>query len=350
MLTGYVMSGNTAVARFEGRVVIPLFPARVPLCFRNGGDLERWLETRAIDRHRTNSRILKRVLRLGDTSDLKTALRVHGATITDDYWVRTDDEPDLCWEDVCFSRDYFAEVALRGSVDSFAREYTPEQLKTPSPELTNTGSYEKCWRLIGGRWTMLKRGTPEEVFSEIFTAELGKRLGFDMAGYRLLDGCSATEDFTEGRFNYEPMSNLSGENDDYAFNYDILMALDKDLAREYLDILWMDALVLNIDRHTQNFGLLRERGTGKIISMAPNFDNNLALISRGYAKAPTSVPNLLIDLFNELLRKRDIAYEAPLLDEDIVADIVGRIMADTDVDRGYVCKLVLANYQKLTKN
>ncbi len=350
MLTGYVMSGNTAVARFEGRVVTPLFPACAPLCFRNGGDLECWLETRAIDRHRTNSRILKRVLRLGDTSDLNTAMRVHGATITDDYWVRTDEEDSLCWEDVRFSRDYFAEVALRGSVDSFTREYTADQLRAPSPELTNTGSYEKCWRLIDGKWTILKRGTPEEVFSEIFTAELGKRLGFAMAGYRLLDGCSATEDFTEGRLNYEPMSNLSGENEEYAFNYDTLITLDPKLVNKYLDILWMDALVMNIDRHTQNFGLLRERGTGQIISMAPNFDNNLALISRGYAKDPTSVPNLLIDLFNELLCERGITYEAPPLDKNLVADIVGRVMADTDIDRAYVVNLVMTNYQKLTKS
>lgn len=349
MLTGYIMSGNTPVARFENRAVSPLLPGRVPLCFRDGGDLQSWLETRAIDRHRTNSRVLKRVLRLGDTSDLNAALHVHGATITDDYWVRTDAEPDLCWEDIRFSRDYFAEVALRGNVDSFTREYTPEQMRTPSPELTNTGSYEKCWRLIGGTWTMLKHGTPEEVFSEIFVAELGKCLGFAMAGYRLLDGCSATEDFTGGRFNFEPMSYLTGENEDYAVCYDALAALDPKLARAYLDILWMDALVLNIDRHTQNFGVLRERETGRIVSMAPNFDNNMALISRGYAKDPEAVPNLLIDLFGELLRERGLKYEPPTVSKSDVANIADRVMADADINHRYVVKLVMANYKKLSK-
>lgn len=350
MLTGYIMSGNTAVARFEGRAVTPLIPALAPLCFRTGGDLERWLEMRAIDRHRTNSRILKRVLRLGDTSDLNTALRVHGATITDDYWIRTDDEPDLRWEDVRFSNDYFAEVALSGNIDSFTREYTPEQMRTPSPELTNTGSYEKCWKLINGKWTMLKRGTPEEIFSEIFVAELGKYLGFSMANYHLLDNCSATEDFTEGRLNFEPMYNLSGENEEYAYNYDILLSLDPKLAKEYLDIIWMDALVLNIDRHTQNFGVLRERETGRIVSMAPNFDNNLALISRGYAKDPNAIPNLLLDLFRELTQERVIEYEVPALNEDTVADIADSVMPDTDIDRKYVVKLAMANYRKLAKN
>ena len=58
MINGWIMSGDTAVASFHGRVVTPILPERCPLCFQKGGDLEMWLESRAIDRHRTNSRIL----------------------------------------------------------------------------------------------------------------------------------------------------------------------------------------------------------------------------------------------------------------------------------------------------
>ena len=36
-----------------------------------------------------------------------------------------------------------------------------------------------------------------------------------------------------------------------------------------------------MDRHTENFGLLRDNDGGEIIKPAPNFDNNIALISRG---------------------------------------------------------------------
>lgn len=108
-----------------------------------------WLESRAIDRHRTNSRILKRILRLGDTSDLNTALHVHGATITDNYWVKTEDEANLTWADVGFRENYFADLALSGRFSSIAKNYTPEELRTATPELTNIGSYEKCWRQPG---------------------------------------------------------------------------------------------------------------------------------------------------------------------------------------------------------
>ena len=272
MINGWIMSGDTAVASFYGRIVTPILPERCPLCFQKGGDLEMWLESRAIDRHRTNSRILKRILRLGDTSDLNTALHVHGATITDNYWVKTEDEAGLTWADVGFRENYFADLALSGRFSSIAKNYTPKELRTATPELTNIGSYEKCWRQKSGHWIMVKSGTPEEHFSEIFTAALGKQLGFPMAEYTLDGAYVISTDFTDGRLNFEPMANLVQDNEDYDFNYDVLQNLNPSLLKPYLDILFMDALVFNVDRHTQNYGLLRSRETGEILSMAPNFD------------------------------------------------------------------------------
>lgn len=229
MINGWIMSGDTAVASFYGRIVTPILPERCPLCFQKGGDLELWLESRAIDRHRTNSRILKRILRLGDTSDLNTALHVHGATITDNYWVKTEDEAGLTWADVGFRENYFADLALSGRFSSIAKNYTPEELRTATPELTNIGSYEKCWRQKIGHWVMVKSGTPEEHFSEIFTAALGKHLGYDMAEYMLDGAYVISKDFTEGRLNFEPMANLVQDNEDYDYNYDVLQNLNPSL-------------------------------------------------------------------------------------------------------------------------
>lgn len=348
MLEGFIMCGDVPVATFSGRIVTTINPDLAPLCFRNGGDLDTWLESRAIDRHRTNSRALKRLLRLGDTSDTNTALRVHGATITDNYWVKLSGE-SLCWKDVQFSTDYFADVALTGSADSLTRHYSEEQLTSPTPELTNVGSYEKCWRIIDGTWTMVKRGTKEELFSELFTAELGTRLGFSMAQYREIAGNIATPDFTDGRVNFEPMANLMADNEEYGDNYKILMNIAPYVVKQYLDILFMDALVFNPDRHTQNYGVLRNRKDGKILSMAPNFDNNMALISRGYIPDISQASNMLIPMFHELLEDAEITYDYPFLSEDVVKDIASSIMPHADIDRDYVVRFVMENYKKLKK-
>ena len=126
MINGWIMSGLLALSSLHGRFVSPLQPERGPPCLQKAGDLEMWLESRAIDRHRTNSRILKRILRLGDTSDLNSALHVQGATITDNYWVKTEDEANLTWADVGSRENYFADLALSGRFSSIAKNYTPK--------------------------------------------------------------------------------------------------------------------------------------------------------------------------------------------------------------------------------
>ena len=51
-------------------------------------------------------------------------------------------------------------------------------------------------------------------------------------------------------------------------------------------MIFLDTIVANPDRHTNNFGLLRDTNTGMLMSLAPNFDNNMALIARGYPSKP----------------------------------------------------------------
>ena len=224
---------------------------------------------------------------------------------------------------------------------------SPEELRTATPELTNIGSYEKCWRQQDGHWVMVKSGTPEEHFSEIFTTTLGKHLGFDMAEYALSGAYVVSRDFTEGRLNFEPMANLVQDNEEYDFNYDVLQNLNPLLLRPYLDILFMDALVFNVDRHTQNYGLLRSRETGAIFSMAPNFDNNMALISRGYASDLSKIANPLIGQFQELLREKNIRYPIPKLTKEVLEHIVNETMPNAEIRRDYVVRFVWQNYERL---
>lgn len=171
---GYLLSGDMPVAEIRQGQVIPLDKTRMPLFLAAGGQLEYWLVSRAIDHRRPNSRILKKVLHLSDTSDLAAVLRVHGVKVTDNYWVRAESEESLSWRDVAFSEDTFAEIALTGSFSSYNRTYKGAQFAR-SPELTNTGSYEKCWRIQDGSWQLYKSGTLLERFSELFIARLGAR-------------------------------------------------------------------------------------------------------------------------------------------------------------------------------
>lgn len=344
---GYLMSGDLAVAEIRRGRIAPLDRARMPLYLAAHDDLDGWIDGRAIDRHRTNSRILKKVLRLTDSSDAAAVLRAHAATITDNYWLKSEAEPSLTYDAIRFSEDTFAEIALTGRFSSYSKEYSDEQIRRGSPELTNIGSYEKCWRIIDGSWWLYKSETARERFSELLISALGSRLGFSVAEY-LPDGeFVKTRDFTEGCYNYEPASAIVGDEEDYAFNYDRLTTLEPSLGKQYLDILFMDALCYNVDRHTENYGILRERDTGRIVCMAPNFDNNIALISRGYGSDPSRTNTLFITMFEELLEQKGIPYQMPTLDESTLDELVRSTLPDEKIDRDYVIEMLRSRWQRL---
>ena len=344
---GYLMSGYTVAARIENGTVIPVCSALLPLWLTERNDLEGWLKSRAIDRHRTNSRVLKKLLRLTDSGDLAAVLRAHGATITDHYWIRSDQETELIYPDIRFTSDRFAEVALTGSFSSYDRTLSEAELASGTPELTNTGSYEKCWKLEEGSWWLYKSENRLERFSELFICELGKALGFPMAEYLPSGNYIKTKDFTGGTLNYEPAEALVGEEEDYVYNYDKLTKLDPLLGKQYLDLLFMDALCFNMDRHTKNYGVLRDRNTGHILRMAPNFDNNIALISRGYGSDACHTSPLLIDLFRELLVKRGLNYRVPAPDPGTVQLLAQEVLPSEEIRRDYVSDFILSRWETL---
>ena len=103
-------------------------------------------------------------------------------------------------------------------------------------------------------------------------------------------------------------------------------------------------------RISQNYGLLRSRKTGEILSLAPNFDNNMALISRGYASDLSRIANPLVGQFRELLQEKSIQYPVPKLTKETLETIVNETMPDAEIRRDYVVQFVWQNYERLRNN
>lgn len=78
----------------------------------------------------------------------------------------------------------------------------------------------------------------------------------------------------------------------------------------------------NPDRHTANFGLLRDNNTGKLIGFAPLFDHNMALIARGYPKSPTK-NDYLIRLFNDFISNHSVyKKQLPIITETLLQSVL----------------------------
>lgn len=340
-----ILSGDTLVAVWQNNTLTVQNESLLPLFLKRISNADLWLETRAIDSHRANSRLLKKALRLAEKDDISTVIHVYGATITDNYWIRPIGS-DLTYNDVRFTDDYFSNLALKGTYNSFNRAANSKRSKTP--ELTNTGSFEKCWKLRDGKWWMYKRATHDEAFSELFICELGRALGMNMATYERGDGCVKSLDFTNGAsVNFEPAAAFMGDNEEYTDVVKALQNLCPDAIPDYIRLLFMDTLCANPDRHTNNFGLLRDTQTGEFLGLAPNYDNNMALISRGYPAKPKA-NDLLIVLLNDLLDEYP-EYRAylPEVTEGTVRDTIAKV--GMRVRTQDVVDLVMGRYQLIER-
>lgn len=344
---GWLMNKNVRIARIVHNEVNPVHIDLLPYYLARGGDFLAWLESRAIDRHRINSRLLKRALRLSQASDPEIVLKVDGATITDNYWVQLDSNPTKSYEDVRFNKNYFDALALSGDPDSYNQVVRMNATSSRTPELTNTGSFEKCWRLENGQWWMYKKEKKEEAFSECFIAALGQSLGMDMAMYDQTSNGIKTKDFTDSaKVNFEEIWGLIGDEVDYEYVYDRLNDLSLDLGKAYLDLIFMDALIMNMDRHSHNYGVFRDVSTGKLLRMAPNYDNNIALIGNGYPQGIERQNDLNISDFRALIKGRGIDYTTPLLTEKMIIEAIEATPSD-GIDTTYVKTFVQNGYDRL---
>lgn len=338
-----ILSGNTVVAVWQDGNLDVINEDLLPLFLKRISDADMWLETRAIDSHRANSRLLKKALRLAEKDDISTVAHVNAATITDNYWIRPIGS-ELTYDDIKFTDDYFSNLALKGNYDSFNKAATSKKSRTP--ELTNVGSFEKCWKLRDGKWWMFKKATHSEMFSELFVYELGLALGFNMAVYERGDGCIKSLDFTDGAsVNFEPASTFMADNEDYIDVVEALKKICPDAIPDYIRLIFMDTITANPDRHTNNFGLLRDVETGKITGLAPNYDNNMALIARGYPSKPKS-KDLLITLFNELMNEYpEYNKFIPVLTEETVRKVLEKI--NMKVKSQIIIDLVMSRYTSI---
>ena len=211
------MHKDNIVSRIENDIVMQE-NEMLPLMLKKGSNIENWIVSRAVDRHRTNSRLLKKIIRLTDTGDIPTVMKAHAATVTDNYWIKFDSE-NIEYKDILLNDDSLADVALFGTFESVVKADNSPIGFSKSPELTNIGSFEKCWKIKDGKWYMYKKETKEEQFSEVFICKLGRFFNYDMAEYDVNNDCVITKDFTESkRYDFVPF--------DAIFSLGIIMSVE----------------------------------------------------------------------------------------------------------------------------
>lgn len=344
--TGYVMSGNIVVAEFNKGVLVPPTHKLCPLVIKRTNSIYEFLKSRSIDSGRTNSRLLRKVLNINVKDDTLVSLCSYAASISDNYWFKPK-HSKLKYEDISFNNDIFFDTALKGIITIY-----PKKLIL-TPELTTNGSYEKGWRNIDGNWWLYKVGTVNERYSEVFYSRLFEKLNLPTAHYEIDGNYIRTANFAKG-VNFEPMISLVGDNEDIEYIYDALNKINHQIALDYLRLITFDVILNNVDRHNENCGVLRNKETGEIISLAPNYDDNLSLISRNTTLIATEQEGFL-SLFLKTIRKSKKIKEGlkeiefPIITSNLLRSIHEKIGLEIEVDFEAIERYIMFRYETVIK-
>ena len=247
--------------------------------------LASWMKNRTIPKNRAyvNAFLAKCGLNANRPMDVISVCR--GLSLNDSYWVVEEEFAGTFGDHNLYENNFsrvLAMIAFTG-YGSSARSSLAS-----SPEFTTNGMLPKCWRRINGKVYLYKGATSgasntgNEPYSELYAYEIGAALGMNVVPYKISKWkkqlCSACELFTSKDIAFVPIGRVVKTGGMRA-----VREYYENLGSEYVDALndmiVLDAVIYNTDRHFGNFGVLVDSKTNKIIAPAPLFDHGNSLFN-----------------------------------------------------------------------
>lgn len=248
----------------------------LPVGFKEMG-IAKWLDARIIPKNREFVHELLKSI--GNPSHPIEIIKItFGLSVTDAYWVVPEDFNGKFNDYNLFDNEFTKALELV----AFTGYDTKIKGIATSPEFTTNGMLRKCWRRIDNKLYLYKGGTSgaantgNEPYSEYYAYQIAERMDLKAVKYdlkqfkkQLVSVCKA---FTDINTSYVPIwLLLKTDNIQEKIN---IMGTDN-----FADMIVFDAVICNTDRHTGNYGLLRDNKTGNIKGIAPIFDNGLSLFN-----------------------------------------------------------------------
>ena len=268
-----------------------------------------WLKSRTIPQNREYVNVLlsKMGVNVNDTIGIINLCK--GLSLNDSYWIVEEDFNGTFEEYNLYDNEFSNVLSLIAYTGYGSRRITGVK---SSPEFTTNGMLPKAWRRINVDILLYKGGTSgfsntgNEPFSEYFASQIAEKMGLNHIKYSLSNWkkmvCSTCKLFTNKDISFVPIykfidSNENVSNINYMANY--FKELGEKFYNSFVDMIIFDSLIYNTDRHANNYGLLVDNHTNKVISFAPLFDHGMSLFNYAmiddlknidqYAKTRTSV-------------------------------------------------------------
>lgn len=251
----------------------------------NRAALNEWWTGRAIPASRAGIRNALEELNLSTTQKLLE--KCLGLSLSDQYWICPVGS-GIEWPQVNFFEHSFSDDV--GNI-LFGQGALNDHMNLMSPDNTSDGWLKKKWKIIDGKRCLIKGGsgaTQQEPYNEVLASSIMKRLDIPHVEYSLLIEedypYSVCEDFitpdTDLISAWHLMQTVKKPNHVSVYQHylDCCKTFGIPGIKESLD--WMmvlDYLIVNEDRHQNNFGVVRNAETLEYIGAAPIFDSGTSL-------------------------------------------------------------------------
>lgn len=269
-------------------------------------NLSDWFRGRGIPSWRDKLDLLLHRLNIYVPSELLD--KAFGLSLSDQYWLKPYDS-DINYDDInFFDNDFDYSEFMEASLSRNSKIITRESsLKTPNN--TTDGMLRKAWIIENGTRYLLKSGYKNETlqpFNEALASEICKRLGFNHVEYKIdiykdmvvsKCPCFITKEM-EFITCYQIINNMKKYNNIQDYE-DYIKVLEengiKDARIKMENMYILDFLILNEDRHLNNFGVIRDVNTLKWLDVAPIFDNGMSLRINPYTDEVNEVGKLFYE-------------------------------------------------------
>ena len=253
-------------------------------------EINNWFRNRGIPSWRKD---LERLLQRLDVLTTEELLnKAYALSLSDQYWIK-EQKSSVKWKDInFFENDFQYKGYLQASLSNSSEEKV-SQMELMSPNNTTDGMLQKGW-IIENQKRILVKGTyqasREEPINEWLASEICSRLGFEHCKYEIDvvndNLVSKCEDFINedeeiiSAYDIYFSEKKANDINDYEHYIKILEKHNVSDARKNVENMFiLDYLIMNIDRHLKNFGVIRNVNTLKWKSVTPIFDNGESMQS-----------------------------------------------------------------------
>ena len=247
--------------------------------------LSNWFKGRGIPLWRDDLDLLLSKLNISAPTELLD--KAFGLSLSDQYWIKPYDSK-IEYKDINFFEHDFNDAEFTDATFSNSTE-TSTKISLISPNNTTDGRLKKTWIIEEGKRYLLKGSYKNEVlqpFNEALASMISSRLGFNHVTYilevikdKVVSKCECfINENTELVSAYQILYNNCDKDNAYETYINLLEKHGiKDARSSLEDMFILDYIMLNEDRHLNNFGIIRDVQTLNWIGTAPIFDTGESL-------------------------------------------------------------------------